>query len=72
MYIDSNFVETMFKHYIERKKYNQDCAPGSEGEIWSGGEISEAEKWLKQLGIDLSYVRIQPMVNGNAPIKAYD
>lgn len=72
MDISRSFVETMFAHYVERVRRNQKCAPSSQDGIWSAGEISEAGKWLKHLGVDLSYERIQPMVEGKTQVCAWD
>jgi len=65
-------VERMFKHYIERKRYNQSKDSCSQDGLYSAGECSEAEKWLKLCGVDLSYERIQEMVEGKREIRAFD
>lgn len=62
-------LEKMFQHYISRKKYKQES--GGQDTIWSAGECSEAEKWLSLFGIDLSYFRIQDMVDGKAKVSAF-
>lgn len=72
MDISREFVESMFERYIDRIRYNQKCTPSSQDGFWSAGEISEAERWLRNLGVDLSYARIQPMAEGKTEVRAWD
>lgn len=66
-------IQEMFEHYIERKRYNQTgCLPGSHDDTFSAGELHEAEKWLKLFNVDLSHERIQPMVEGEREVEAFD
>lgn len=65
-------LENMFRHYIERKRYNYSCKPGTQDDLYSSGETAEAEKWLRLFGVNLSYERIQDMVCGKRKIAAFD
>lgn len=73
MEISKEKIQEMFGYYIKRKQYNQaGCIPGSHDDTFSAGELHEAEKWLRLFGVDLSYERIQPMVEEKREIQAYD
>lgn len=72
MNISREFIEKMFEHYIERMRYKQNQPSSSMNCMWAAGEVAEAKLWLEQLGVDLSYARIQPMVDGMTEICAYD
>lgn len=50
-----------FRHYIERKKYNNQQLCGSPDELFSAGECWEAERWLKLLGVNLDDDRIKAL-----------
>ena len=62
-------LEEMFAHYIERKRYNQSVPSDSQDGLWSAGVCAEAKKWLEYFGVDLSYERIQPMIDGKVPVR---
>jgi hypothetical protein len=53
----------MWDHYISRKKYNQSVASDSQDGLYSAGECREAERWLKLLGMDTSYERVQAAIS---------
>lgn len=63
------FLEERFAHYIERKRYNQNCRSDSQDGLWSAGECSEAEAWLNFFGVDTSYEIVQPMVDKATPVE---
>ena len=62
-------LEEMFARYIERKRYNQSVRSDSQDGLWSAGECAEAKKWLELFGVDLSYERIQSMIEGKVPVR---
>lgn len=64
-------LEEMFCHYIDRKRYNQENNSDSQNGLYSAGECAEAEKWLEMFGVDLGYSRIQWMVDGKIPVRAF-
>lgn len=71
MKVEKNFIEEMFKHYIElKRKYRID--DNQYDRIALVGQIYEAEMWLKGLGIDLDCKRIDSMVMREKEIRAYD
>lgn len=69
MKIRKEKLDEMFVHYIDRKKYNQRCIPGTQDSLYSAGECAECEKWLKFFGVDISYETIQPMIDGRTEIR---
>lgn len=68
---DREFIEEQFRKYIERRRYIQFSRYSSADDLWYPGEIAEAEAWLKHFGVDISYERIQPIVEGKAPMSAF-
>lgn len=72
MILKKEKVQEMFERYIKRKRYNQSHSSSSQDGLWSAGECSEAEKWLTLCGIDLSYFRIQNMIDGTRDPIAFD
>ena len=70
--ISDKSVQEMFEHYIYRKRDNQMHPSDSQESLWAAGECQEAEKWLEQFGVNLDYDRIQPMVDGKTPVKAFE
>lgn len=70
--ISTEKLQKMFEHYIERKRYNQNHNSCSQDAIWSGGECEEAKRWLTLFGVDLSYERIQSMIDGKQEVKVFD
>jgi hypothetical protein len=68
MEISREQLEKMFKHYVERKRYNQSCIPRSYEDTYSYGECAECENWLKLFGVDVSYEIVQPMIDGRTEI----
>lgn len=69
--INEETLEGMFRHYIEKKKYNQARNSDSQNGLYSAGECEEAEKWLELFGVDLNYFRIQQMVEGKIPVSPF-
>lgn len=72
MYLSKEKVTEMFTHYIEQVRCNQQHRSDSQSGLMTFGSIREAEKWLALFGIDTSYERIQPMVEGKAELRAFD
>lgn len=63
-------LQAIFEHYIERRIYVNNSI--GYDKIWASGECKECERWLTLFGIDLSYERIQPMIDGKKEIKVFD
>ena len=65
-------LQKMFERYVWRMRQRQHETSGSYNEAWVSGECEEAERWLECFGVDTSYERIQPMIEGESDTKAFD
>lgn len=55
-------LNEMFDRYIDLKVTERREACGSYNEAWISGECKEAERWLKLFGVDVSYSRVEPLI----------
>ena len=62
-------LNEMFDHYIdlkvtERRETCYSCNGGwiSGNGVWISGACKEAERWLRLFGVDVSYSRIEPLI----------
>ena len=64
--IDTEKLDEMFEHYIEircKRAHFGYMSHGGQDEMWYCGEVEECERWLKLFGVDMSYGRVQPLVD---------
>ena len=59
--ISEEKLEEMFEHYIERRCKAIDAS--GYDEMWICGEADECKRWLELFGVDVSYNRVQPLVD---------
>lgn len=55
-------LNEMFDHYVDLKVTARREACGSYNEAWISGECDEARKWLELFGVDVSYNRVEPLI----------
>ena len=55
-------LNEMFDHYIALMVKERQESHGSYNEAWISGECEEAKLWLKMFGVDVSYGRVEPLV----------
>ena len=70
--IEYDKLQKMFERYIASMRRKQNEAPGTYDDAWFSGVCEEMEVWLSCFGVDVSYSRIQPMVDGKSEIKMFD